>query len=305
MLVFLANRLVRALLTLLGVLAVAFVLLRLDGDPAALMLGPESTAAQRATLAHAYGFDKSIPLQFVDFLTNAVQGDFGNSIARGRPALQVVLERLPSTLKLAFSAFAFGLGLAMIVSLLAQLTGSRRLRSFLMWFGALTQSVPTFLLGIVLVLVFAVHLAWLPSVGSAGISHLILPTITLGIFELSLYNRLLSVAFAEQERMDYVRTARSKGQRNSVIVLRHMLPNAVLPLLTVAGVNLATLIGGTVVVESVFAWGGAGSLIQDAVNSRDYPVVQVGLLIFALFFVVINVLVDALYAVLDPRVRLR
>ena len=301
---FLGRRLLRAAATLFGVLTLVFLIIRLSGSPAALMLGPEATPEDVATLNRAFGFDKSIPEQYGSFISTALQGDLGESITYRRPAVPIILDFLPATLLLAISSFLAGVVPASILYLISEVRGGRRLRNALLWIGALVQAVPTFLLGVLLILIFAIQLELLPALGKSGFQSLILPTLTLGGFQFALYIRLYSVAFDEQRTQDYVRTAYAKGQSHSAVVLRHILPNAVLPVVTVAGLALGSLIGGTVVVETVFNWPGVGHFIYQAVLARDYPIVQAGVVIVAGVFVFINLLVDFLYAVLDPRVRL-
>jgi peptide/nickel transport system permease protein len=216
-----------------------------------------------------------------------------------------VLERLPATLELALTSFVLGVVLAFAGALAMRLTTSRRLRAALLWIAFIRQAIPVFFFGLLLIILFAVVLRWLPSVGRGGIDNLILPAVTLATFEIALYLRLLDAAFGEQERQDYVRTAYAKGQTRTKVVLRHMLPNALLPLVTIGGINLGILLGGTVVTETVFSWPGMGRLIVQAVAQRDYPVVIAGVVVASFLFVAINFIVDMLYGVLDPRIRLK
>lgn len=301
---FLSRRVLRALVSLLGVLTIVFFIVRINGSPAVLLLGPDASAEAVADLDRALGLDRSLPVQYLSFLRSTAVGDFGESLNFNRPALGLILTRLPDTLLLAVSAFAFGLVVAFGLAVVAELWGNRTFRDALLWIGAVVQSVPTFLLGIVLILVFAVTLRLLPALGAGSATSLILPAVTLGCFEVALYVRLFSVAIAEQVGQDYVRTAYAKGRSKLQVTLGHVLPNAVLPVVTVAGINLGQLIGGTVVVETVFNWPGAGSLIYQGVTGRDYPIVQAGVVVVATLFILINLGVDMLYAVLDPRVRL-
>lgn len=301
---FLLRRVARAVVSLFGVLTIVFFIVRIKGSPAALLLGPDATPEAVAELNAALGLDRSLPVQYATFLRNVLSGDFGESITFRTPALDAILARLPDTLLLALSAFVFGIVLAFLLALGVELWGNRTVRDALLWGGAMIQAIPTFLLGIVLILVFAVTLQVLPALGAEGPESLVLPTIALGLFEVALYLRLFSVAFAEQGDADYVRTAYAKGRSKLDVTVRHVLPNAILPILTVAGINLGQLIGGTVVVETVFNWPGAGSLIYQGVNARDYPIVQAGVIVIAALFILVNLVVDALYAVLDPRVRL-
>jgi peptide/nickel transport system permease protein len=302
---YLVRRLVQALVSIFGVVTATFFLVRLSGDPAALLLGPEATAADIAQLSSTLGFDEPAVVQYARFLGGAFTGDLGSSLVQRQPALAVVLDRLPYTLELALSSFALGIALAFVVVLTMQLTGSRRLRSVVLWVSSARQAIPSFWFGLLLVLFFAVQLGWLPALGRTSPISLVLPAVTIASLELALYIRLLDGGFGEQRTADYVRTARSKGQRRHVIVLRHVLPNAVIPLITVAGLNLGALLGGTIVVEMVFNWPGVGQLVLNSISRRDYPVVQAGLLVIALFFVTVNFLVDMLYAAVDPRVRFR
>jgi peptide/nickel transport system permease protein len=287
-----------------GVLTIAFVILRLNGaSPAAVML-PEGTPEDIRRLNRALGFDGPLQEQYIRFLLRAVRGDLGTSLQQqGVPALDVVLRRLPATLELATSGFVLGVVLGVAIAVVVQLTGSERLRAGVIWFGVVRQAVPTFVVGVLLVLLFSVNLGWLPSLGRGGWEHLLLPAITLGSYEVTLYMRMIGSALGEQEQLDYVRTAYSKGLNRFMVVVRHMLPNALLPALTVAGLHFGALLGGAVIVETVFAWPGIGQLMIVSVHSRDYPVVQATLLVVAVAFITINIAVDLLYTVLDPRMK--
>jgi peptide/nickel transport system permease protein len=304
MLPFVLKRLAQSLLTIFGVLTASFFLVRLSGDPTALLLPVEASEADIVRLREALGLDQPILVQFGKFLSDAAQGDFGMSLRQRTPALGLVLERLPATLELALTAFVLGIGLAFAAGLAIRLSGSPRLRATLMWLAFVRQAIPTFWFGLLMILLFSVTLRWLPSLGRGGIQNLILPAITLATYELALYLRLFNAAFGEQQSQDYVRTAYAKGQTRAKIIVRHMLPNALLPLVTIAGLNLGVLLGGTVVTETVFSWPGVGRLIVQSVSQRDYPVIIAGVLVVSLVFVVVNFVIDLLYAVLDPRVRL-
>jgi len=302
---YLLRRLLQAVISVFAVVTATFFLVRLSGNPAALLLGPEASPDDIAQLSASLGYDDPAVVQYLRFLAGAVTGDLGDSVVQRAPALDVVLTRLPYTLQLALTSFGLGLAIAFGVVLTMQLTGSRHLRAAVLWLASARQAIPSFWFGLLLVLVFAVQLGWLPALGRTSPISLVLPALTIASLELALYVRLLDGGFGEQWRMDYVRTARAKGQRRHVIVLRHLLPNAVIPLITVAGLNLGALLGGTIVVEMVFNWPGVGQLIIGSINRRDYPVVQAGLLVVAVFFVTVNFLVDLVYAAVDPRVRLR
>jgi peptide/nickel transport system permease protein len=301
---FLTRRLLQTFLTLLGVLTATFFLVRLAGDPATLLLPAEATQDEIATFRTALGLDQPLPVQYVKFLTHALGGDFGVSLRQRTPALELVLERLPATLELALTSFILGLALAFAVGVAVRLSGSARLRTFVMWIALARQAIPVFWFGLLLILLFSVTLRWLPSLGRGGITHLILPAITLATYELALYLRLFNSSLAAEAKQDYVRTAFAKGQSRSQVLIKHMLPNALLPLVTIAGINLGLLLGGTVVTETVFSWPGVGRLIVQSVSQRDYPVIIAGVFVVCLIFMIINLIVDLLYAYLDPRVRL-
>ena len=301
---FLARRLLQSALTLLGVLTATFFLVRLAGDPTTLLLPVEATTDEVANFRTALGLDQPLLVQYMKFLAHAVEGDFGISLRQRTPALELVLERLPATLELALTSFILGLILAFAIGLAMRLSGSARLRSAVMWIALARQAIPVFWFGLLLILLFSVTLQWLPSLGRGGVTHLILPAITLSTYELALYLRLFNSSLATEAKQDYVRTAFAKGQSRSKIVIKHMLPNALLPLVTIAGINLGLLLGGTVVTETVFSWPGVGRLIVQSVSQRDYPVIIAGVFVVCLIFMVVNLIVDLLYAYLDPRVRL-
>ncbi|MER1994929.1 MAG: ABC transporter permease [Arthrobacter sp.] len=304
MLRFIGRRLLQGGVTIFGAVTLSFFLVRLSGNPASLLLGPEATPDDVAKLSAQLGFDEPLAVQYGRFLLNVAAGDLGLSLKQNQPAMDLVLMRLPSTLQLALTSFVIGTLLAFLLVMVIQLTGNRLLREVILWFATARQAVPSFWLGLILVMVFAVQLGMLPALGNRGPSSLILPAVTIATLELALYIRLLNNGFNDQLRQDYVRTAYSKGQRRSVVILRHILPNALLPIVTVAGLNLGALLGGTIVVELVFNWPGIGQLLMTSISGRDYAVVQAVILVIAVAFVLVNLLVDLLYAALDPRVRL-
>jgi peptide/nickel transport system permease protein len=301
---FLSTRLVRTVVTVLAVLTFAFVLARLAGDPVRLMLPDQATDEDVAALRSSLGLDQPLLVQYGRFLADVVQGDLGTSLRQNVPALGLVLERLPATLELAVISFVIGLAAAVLLAVLGEVTGSTRLRAAILWLATARQAIPPYLFGILLILVFAVWLGVLPALGRAGWQSYVLPVATMATFEVALYLRLINSSFDELRHDDFIRTARAKGVPRSRVVWRHMLPNALVPVVTVAGINLGVLVGGTVVLEMVFNWPGLGRLIIQAVTQRDYPVVQAGVVLIAVVFVVINFVVDLLYALIDPRVRL-
>jgi peptide/nickel transport system permease protein len=301
---FVIGRVIRTVLTVLVVLTVAFVFARLAGDPVRLMLPQEATQADVEAMRTTLGLNEPLIVQYLTFLGQAVRGDFGDSIRQVTPALEVVMDRLPATLSLAIISFVIGFGLAIVLAVVGELTRNKAVRTAMLWAATVRQAIPPYLFGILLILVFSVQLAILPSLGNTSALSYILPVATVSTFEIALYLRLFNSSFAQSRNDDYVRTTIAKGTSRTRVVLAHMLPNALLPVITVAGINLGALIGSLVVIETVFTWPGLGTLIVQAVNNRDYPIVQAGVLVIAVVFVVINLLVDVLYAVVDPRVRL-
>ena len=302
---FVLKRCLQALLTLLGVATVAFALSTLGGDPATLLSSADSTDAEIAAIRTAYGLDRPLIERYADFMVSAAQGDFGNSLMMNVSATQLVLDRLPATIELAVTAFVLGIGLAFVLGLAIQITQSRLLKGAALTLAFTRQAIPVFWFGLLMMMLFSVHLQWLPTMGRGTLAHLVLPAITLASYELGLYLRLINAGFASEERQEYVRTALAKGQTRTKIVLRHMLPNALLPLITVAGLNLGHLLGGTVVAEVVFSWPGVGRLLIQAVSQRDFPVIMACVVLMAAIFVLMNLIVDLVYALVDPRVRMK
>ncbi|KQQ74848.1 hypothetical protein ASF70_02815 [Rhizobium sp. Leaf321] len=301
---FLLRRIFQSILTVLGVITAAFFLVRMAGDPAVLQLSAEATADDIQRVREALGLNRPMIVQYGDFLWRVLHGDFGVSLRQNISAMDLVLERVPATLELALTSFFIGIGLAFLFGIIMRMTGSRTVRQVIMWIALGRQAIPIFSFGLLMILIFSVWLRWLPSLGRGTWAHLVLPAMTLGTYELALYLRLFNASLATEQRQDYVRTAYAKGQGRIQVLLGHMLPNALLPLVTVAGINLGLLLGGTVVTETVFSWPGVGRLIVQSVSQRDFPVIIAGVFLISLMFVVINLIVDVLYGFLDPRVRL-
>ena len=301
---FLIKRILQSILTVLGVITAAFFLIRLAGDPALLLLPIEASADDVERIREAMGLNDPLIVQYFTFLVNAMQGDFGNSIRQNTSAMGLVLERVPATLELALTSFFVGIGLAFVLGILMRMTRVRWIREVITWIALGRQAIPLFSFGLLLILIFGIWLKWLPTFGRGTWQHLVLPALTLGTYELALYLRLFNASLASEQRLDYVRTAYAKGQGHLKVLLRHMLPNALLPLVTIAGINLGLLLGGTVVTETVFSWPGVGRLIVQSVSQRDFPVILAGTFLISLMFVAINLMVDLLYGFLDPRVRL-
>jgi peptide/nickel transport system permease protein len=297
-------RLVQAIPSLLGVTLAAFVLLQLSGDVTQILLPPQASDEVRAAFRHAYGLDQPIPLQYVDYLTHLLRGDFGRSFAYQQPALEVVLSRLPATLELTAVAMLIAIVIAIPAGMVSAVKRSSVFDRLSMGLVLLGQSVPTFWLGMLLILVFAVHFRVLPVSGRGSLPQLILPSVTLSMFLLALLARLTRSGMLEVLSQDYVRTARAKGLGERAVLSRHAFRNAMNPIITLLGLQLGGLLGGAVLTETVFAWPGIGTLMLDSILKRDYPVVLAGLVLVACGFVLINFLVDVLYRCLDKRVQL-
>jgi ABC-type dipeptide/oligopeptide/nickel transport system permease component len=301
---YLVRRLWQSAVTLVGVSVLVFVILRvIPGDPAKMLLPEGAPQSAVEELNRQLGLRQPLYVQYGIFLRSVFRGDFGQSFQYRSPALQVVVERLPATLQLTLAAMlltvAFGVSIG-IVAAVRQGTGYDYAGTAL---AVLGQSLPNFWLGIMLILLFGVTLRWLPTSGFQGWRYLVLPSITLAAFPTALVARLTRSSMLEILSRDYIRTGRAKGLTERIVVLRHALKNATIPVLTVIGLQIGTLLGGAVITESVFAWPGMGKLVVDAIFFRDFPVVQTILILSATVFVLINLLVDVLYTVLDPRIR--
>lgn len=303
MLQYTLRRLLHTAFVALGVVTLAFAALRLSGDPAATMLPGDATVDQLAALRRELGLDQPIYVQYVQFLGNALRGDFGISFRHQQPALGLVLERLPATLELAFAALLLAVAVALPLGIVAAIRRGQAVDALAMGFAVVGQSTPTFWMGIMLILIVSVELGWLPTSGRGGFENLILPAITLGAQFAALLARLTRTSMLEVLGQDFLTTARAKGLRERTVVLRHALKNAAVPVITLAGLQFGTLLGGAVVTETVFAWPGVGRLAVQSILVRDYPVVQAGVFVLALSFVMINLLVDLAYGQLDPRIR--
>jgi peptide/nickel transport system permease protein len=300
---FILVRLLQAIPALIGVTAVAFVLLLSTGDLTQVLLPMQATDEVRAAYREAYGLDRPIPIQYAHYLSRLVQGDFGRSFAFNRPAMEVVLERLPATLELSICAMLIALLIAIPAGVISAVRRNSVFDRAAMLIVLLGQSVPTFWLGIILILVFAVNFGVLPVSGRGSLAQLVLPSITLAMWLLALTARLTRSGMLEVLSQDYVRTARAKGLNELTVTMRHALKNALIPIVTVIGIQFGGLLGGAVMTETVFAWPGVGTLVLDSILKRDYPVVMAALILVASGFVLINLLVDLLYSYLDPRVR--
>jgi peptide/nickel transport system permease protein len=301
---YVVRRLWQSALTLVGVSVLVFVILRVvPGDPAKMLLPEGAPQSAIEELNRQLGLQEPLYVQYGLFVQSVFRGDFGQSFQYRAPALQVVTERLMATVQLALAAMLITVGVGVTLGIVAAVrrgTGYDYASTVL---AVLGQSLPNFWLGIMLILLFGVALRWLPTSGFESWRHLILPAVTLAAFPMALVARLTRSSMLEILGRDFIRTGRAKGLAERAVILRHALRNAAVPLLTVLGLQIGTLLGGAVITESVFAWPGMGKLVVDAIFFRDFPVVQTVLILSATLFVVINLLVDLLYTVIDPRIR--
>ena len=303
---YLVTRLGYSLFVLWGALTIIFVAIRIvPGDPAAMMLGPGSTQEDIEALRGRLGLDESLPVQYGGYLSDVARMDFGTSLWLNRPVASEVASRVAATARLAGAAAVIGLVVSFPLGIAAALRRGTPLDSLISVVSLLGQSVPSFWLGIMLILVFARHLQILPSSGSSGWSHLVLPAVTLAMPLIGVLTRLVRSGLLDVLYEDYVRTARAKGLSPRAVLVWHAMRNMLIPVVTVAGLQLGNLLGGAVIVETVFGWPGVGRLVVDAINQRDYPLVQVSILFITVSFVVINLLVDLSYGLLDPRIRVQ
>ncbi|RKN47789.1 ABC transporter permease [Micromonospora endolithica] len=311
---FVIRRLLQSGVVLLGVTLVVFLLLQLvPGDPVRVALGTRFDPQTYEALRARAGLDRPLVVQYLSYVGNALTGDLGVSFRSGRPVTSIVLERLPATLSLAVTAVVFATLVAFPLGVLSALRSGSPLDHAARVFSQFGVSVPDFWMGIMFILLFAGVLGWLPPSGYVALtddplgwaSHVVLPAVTVGLVTASILTRFIRSAVLEVLSEDYVRTAEAKGLRTRVVVLRHVLRNALIPVVTVVAVQLASLLGGVIVIEVLFAWPGVGRLTYDAVQARDYPVLQGAVLLVAALFLLINLLVDVLYARLDPRITVR
>jgi peptide/nickel transport system permease protein len=320
MLAFILRRLAQAVLVMLAVGLIAFSLFRYVGDPVLFMLGQDATPEDRVRITHLLGLDQPFYVQYAKFLGNAVQGEFGLSLRQAQPVSKLIMERLPATLELSFIAASFAVIAGIAMGVYTALRRNTWLSQMLLALSLVGVSLPTFLIGILLILVFAVLLGWLPAFGRgdtvvlgwwttglltwSGIKALILPSITLGLFQMTLIQRLVRSEMLEVLRTDYIKFARARGLSDRAVHFGHALKNTLVPVITITGLQLGAIIAFAIITETVFQWPGMGLLFIQAVGVADVPVMAAYLCLIALFFVVINLAVDLLYYAVDPRLRI-
>jgi peptide/nickel transport system permease protein len=322
---YIARRLAQSVIVIFGVTLLAFLTLHMAGDPTYLYLPESATEEEIVATRQRLGFDRPLPVQYITYVGGLLQGDFGTSLRQRQPALELVLERLPATLELTIFAMILSITLAIPIGILTAARRGTLFDSGMMLFAMVGQSIPGFWLGLMLVLFVGLQLRWLPISGRipvldplfAGdfgtalgnlpeaIRHLIMPALTVGAFSLARNARLVRSSMLEVLSMDYVTTARAKGLRERIVITRHALRNALIPIITIIGLEFGFLLSGVVVAETVFSWPGVGRLVFNAINQRDIPLVQASVVFFSFLFVGLNLLVDLIYAQIDPRIRLK
>lgn len=301
---YIVRRLLIALPTVLGVLIIVFAMVRLaPGDPAVFLAGEFASQEELARIRERLGLNRSQPEQFAIFIANLVQGDLGRSTRTGRPVATELRERFPNTLELALAAIVVALAVGIPAGIISATRKDTPLDYLVTIFSLIGVSMPVFWFGLLAILFFSVRLGWFPVIGRGTFAHLVLPAVTLGVSSMAIITRMTRSAMLEILSQDFIRTARSKGLKQRAVIAKHALRNALIPVITIGGLEFGTLIAGAVLTETVFSWPGVGRLLVDSILARDYPVVQGAVLVIAISFILINLLVDLMYGLVDPRIR--
>jgi peptide/nickel transport system permease protein len=321
---FLARRLLQSIIVMIGVTLISFVALQMGGDPTYLFVSENASVEEIQRAREALGFDRPLYVQYLSYVWNALQGDFGNSLSYRQPAMGVVMEAMPATIELTFFSLVLAIGLSIPLGIYAALNRGKPVDGGIMTFAMIGQSIPNFWMGIMMILFFGLYLRWFPISGHVpfleplfdgdfstafsnlprSIYYMIMPAVAVGTYTLARNARLVRSSMLEVLEQDYVRTARSKGISEHRVVIHHAMRNAWLPVITMIGLEFGFLLGGVVVVETVFSYPGIGRLVFTAINQRDIPVVQASVILLAGIFILLNLMVDMIYARLDPRVKL-
>lgn len=297
------RRLWQGAISILGASVIIFVISRLSGDPVVMLVPPDAPPSLIAEIRTQYGLDQPLVWQYLLFVGHALSGDFGNSYRWQMPALKLILDRLPATIQLAACGLLFSVALAVPIGVLSAVHRGGWIDRIGRIFAMLGQAMPAFWVGLLLILVFAVQLNWLPAFGHGTPAHVVLPAIALGWYPVAAQTRIVRSAMLDVLDSDHIRLSRALGTPERLIVWKYALRNAAVPLLTMLGVYFAAMLGGAFVVETIFAWPGVGRTVVEAVFSRDFPVVQAGVLFTSILFVLSNLLVDLSYGLVDPRIR--
>lgn len=301
---YIRRRLLLAVLTFWAVSTIVWGLLYLTGDPVSILLaGTPAGQTDIEQLRHALGFDRPLPIQYLHFVGNAVQGDLGNSLRSGEPALLLVSRRIGFTVQLALLAMTIALAVSIPVGIVSAMFRGSLVDRTLMLLSMVGQSMPIFWVGLLMIFVFAVELRWLPAGGAGGINYLVLPAVTLAFYPMARIARLVRSSLVDVLNQDYILAARARGLRETLVVGKHALKNAALPVVTIVALQFGYMLGGAVITETIFGWPGIGLFTVTAIHERDFPVVQAAVLIASGMFIALNFLVDLLYGWLDPRIR--
>lgn len=298
------KRCLQAVIVLLGVTLVVFLILHLRGDPSVLMLPSSATPEQEAVFRAKWGLDQPFLVRYLNFLVNAAQGDFGDSMYYHEPAVKLVLERMPATVELAVISTLLAVVVAVPLGILAALKKNTAFDFFARIVAMLGQAVPTFWFGIMMIIFFSLKLNWLPTSGRGDWKNLVMPVIAASLFAMASITRISRNSMLEVLNEDYVRTAKAKGLHPTRVILIHGLKNAVLPVITMIGMEFGSLLGGAVVIETVFGWPGVGQLAVNGIYNRDFPIVLAAVTLTAFIFIVVNLAIDILYCFIDPRVKI-
>jgi peptide/nickel transport system permease protein len=300
---YLVKRILQSIIIILGISLIVFIITHLTGDPTNLLLHPEASQTERELFRRELGLDRPLHIQYFEFLKNAIQGDFGQSFRHQTPAFSLIMGALPATLELTIAAMLLSIFIGVPVGIISSIKPRSYYDRLGMTFALLGQSMPVFWAGLMLILLFAVKLGILPSHGRGGIEHLILPACTLGFFSTAAIARFTRSSMLDVLDSEYIKTARIKGLSEYKVVLKHALKNASIPVVTMTSLQFGRMLSGAVITETIFSWPGVGRMAVLGIYSRDYPVVQAAVFISSVLFVTINLMVDILYAYLDPRIK--
>jgi len=297
------RRLAFSLTAMLGVITIVFILLHVSGDPASLLVTQDATRQDMDRIRRAYGLDRPLSVQYARFMERVARGDLGYSYRQGVPVTELITEHLGATFELALASLALAIVLGVALGMAAAVRRGSGVDTVAMTVALLGTSMPSFWLGLLLIIIFGVKLGWLPVSGYGGLDHLVMPAFVLGGFYAAQVSRLTRTSLLEVLAQDYIRTGRAKGLRARVVLFKHALRNAALPVLTVLGLSFGQMLGGAIIVESIFAWPGMGRLAVQAVLGRDFPVVQGVAIVGSAVFLAVNLTVDLVYGWVDPRLR--
>ncbi len=305
---YIVNRVIQMVIAVFGISVIVFIITNMLGDPVDVLLPPETPREQREIYREQMGFNRPLAVQYLDFLGDAVRGNFGNSFRSERPAMTIVMERMPATLLLTFSGTVLAIIIAIPMGIISAYKRHTIWDNISTLFVVAGQAMPIFWLGLMLIIVFGVNLKWLPPSGYGEfgidrIKHMVLPTIVLGVFLAPVTERLVRSGILDALTQDYVRTARAKGLRERVVLTRHALRNTMIPVTTVLGLQFGQLLGGAVITETVFAWPGVGLLAIESIRNADFPVTQAAVVVLAIVISLVNLGVDLVVGVLDPRIK--